>query len=164
MLKLSLTFAFLFCVSLCFGQSSHHLKKDISGNTKQPIWVYKIPQQAPYFCTIYQGILTTDIDSIRIIKKTKSVSLYGKKAKNGAIVLYLKPDVVLIDLDKLLSAHNIPVTEQRLPLFVDSAFTINRLDLYFNPNAVKTVVINTEKKTGMKYISIKTKLGRRDYD
>ena len=88
MIKLSLTFAFLFRVLFCSGQT-YQLDKDTSEFKNQPLYILKLKDQPPLQTT---NILVdvTAIDSISVIKNKLAVKLYGKKGKHGVVEIYLR--------------------------------------------------------------------------
>lgn len=152
MIKLSLTFTFLFGILSCFGQASY-LDKDTSKYKNSPLYILKLPQQAPLL-TASLIINVNDLDSISVKKNPESVKLYGKKAVNGAIVIYLKDRASVVSYDQLLTDFNIAYSDSKLPVFIDSVMTVQANDTYFELEGIKSVKIAKEKSTEMPYISI----------
>lgn len=153
MIKLSLTFAFLFAGLFCFGQTTYKLDKDTSGFKNRPLYVLKLPQQAP-IPTAALIIDVNDIDSISVKKDSESLKLYGKKARSGSIEIHLRDRASIVGYQQLLTDFNIPYANRDLPVFIDSAIAYQPKNTYFEISAVKSVKIAEEKATGMKYIII----------
>jgi len=62
----------------------------------------------------------------------------------------------LINYEQLLKKFNIPNSESKLPVYIDSAIAFQPQKTYFELSAIKTVTTDIEKNTGMIYISILT--------
>jgi hypothetical protein len=155
MLKLSLTFAFLFGVFICYGQKPHKLSKDTSAFKFPMLYVLKLNNQAPMLSSNLL-IDVMAIDSIAVIKEPRSVNLYGEKGKFGVMELHLRPGKPIVNYDQLLVDFNIPYSSSNLPVFIDSAIAYHPKETWYGVAAIKWVRIDTELETGMKYISIRS--------
>src|SRR5438445_13811497 len=101
MIKLSLTFAFLFGMMTCFGKKQFN--KDTSKFKNTPLFIIKVSQLAS-LTTTNAVINPSDIDSINVFKYPFSENLYGNSGNNGVVVIVLKPRIRLINFDDLLAS------------------------------------------------------------
>ncbi|MEO6979219.1 MAG: hypothetical protein ABI113_12600 [Mucilaginibacter sp.] len=153
MIKLSLTFSFLLAALLCSAQENHKLYKDTSHFKNSPLFVLELPLSNPVEAT---GIIAKpeDIESINVFKDSATLKEYGEKAANGLIIIKLKINPKLLTLKQLLVSNQIKDTN--LPVYIDSAIAYKPTEYLFEPAMVKSAKIETEKETGMKYVSITT--------
>ena len=155
MAKLTFTFFFLFVISIAYGQNNYKLNKN--------------PAKYKYICcsinllnlgndsvlTSQSHILNrTSIDSIKLERKKKFIKLYGKKADYGVITIYLTPGTKLFSTGQLLQHFGIQNDDINLPIYIDSTIQKHPTETYFQLSAVRSVKIETEDETNMKYISI----------
>jgi hypothetical protein len=154
MVKLSLTFAFLFAMLICNGQI-YQLKKDTSKYKNWPLYVLKRQLREP-LQTSNLAVNALDIDSVNVIQNPISVQLYGEAGLNGVVEIVLKNNVRLVNYDQILSTFNIAYTYRNLPVFIDSAIAFHPKETYFELPYIKSAKIALETGTGMKYISIRT--------
>lgn len=153
MIKLLLTFCFLFGCLGSYGQTTYQLNKDTSKYKSSPLYVLKRLLKDPLF-TSNLVINNSDIDSVSVIKPPGSVRLYGEKAGNGVVEINLKNRAVLLTYNELLTNFNISYTFSHLPVFIDSAIAHHPKETYFEVTAVKSVKLQNEQSTGLRYISI----------
>lgn len=153
MIKLSLTIFFSFGIVCSYGQTHNELNKDTSHFKNAPLYILQPPLTNQMEAT---GIIIKpeDIESINVFKDSASVKEYGQKAKNGVVFFKTKKVLKTQTLDELLAKFKI--NDKNLPVFIDSVITNNPAMYYFDPEVVKSVSIETEKKTGMRYVSIST--------
>jgi len=87
MLKLPLTFAFLFWVSLCLAQKTYRLNKDTSKNknsffwTKNYLYVIYLPDHAQMPALSMIGINPNNISSINQYKRYCTYKTLRRKSK-----------------------------------------------------------------------------------
>jgi len=162
MLKLPLTFAFLFWVSLCLAQKTYRLNKDTSKNknsffwTKNYLYVICLPDHAQMPALSMIGINPNNISSINQYKDTAHTKRYGERAKNGIAFVVLKKQVKLLTFDQLLTGFHINDPYKSLPLYVDSALFYDPAHLCLEVNQIRFMRIDIEEGTGMKYINLRT--------
>jgi hypothetical protein len=155
MIKLYLTFIFLFAASLCLGQA-HQLDKDTTKYKNTPIYILKTSKRDSVQTSAVSGILPIDIDSITVYKIPGFLPLYGRRAENGVVVIQLKKGVELLNFSQLLNTFNIPASKRNLPAFLDSTIVYQSQNAYFEAAAIKYIKIEQEKGVGTNYISIRT--------
>ena len=98
-----------------------------------------------------------DIDSINVFKNAAAASkMYEESNPNGVVEVVLINKANLINYEQLLKKFNIPNSESKLPVYIDSAIAFQPQKTYFELSAIKTVTTDIEKNTGMIYISILT--------
>ncbi|MCO5949935.1 hypothetical protein [Mucilaginibacter flavidus] len=153
MIKLSLTIFFLFGLVFCYGQANHQLDKDTTRFKNAPLYILQLPLADPLEAS---GIIIKpdNIESINVFKDGANTKEYGKKAINGLIIIKTKKTLKLLSINQLLTLNHIK--NNGLPLFIDSAIANMPGTYYFEKEMVKSVKVETEKETGMKYINIAT--------
>ncbi|MGF7078687.1 hypothetical protein [Mucilaginibacter sp. UYCu711] len=134
------------------------LNKDTSGFAKSPLYVFKVYGDnqeftaAPLLGLIDQNLIA----SMEILKDKTADDMYGAKAKNGVIIITLTQGTEIHPLTYLLDQFNIKPKFRTLPLYINNTLTRSTTDMFYAPNKIKTVTIEKEKGTGMKYVSIIT--------
>ncbi|HEY5326625.1 MAG TPA: hypothetical protein VIJ27_06470 [Mucilaginibacter sp.] len=148
MIKLSLTSAFLFGLSICYGQYRHQLIKDTSGYQHKSFTIIKIDKQPDW--KVYNYVINNgDIDSTKI----DSVDGSGKKDYFFSFIR-LNKGSKLLDINELLTKFHVSTKYYNLPVYIDSAIIYRRENVCFQLSAIKSVKIQKEKYTHLKYISI----------
>lgn len=151
-----ITFFILSGLSICYGQATttYELDKDTSKYLNYPLCVFQISPLKTVRSSGLCCIIPMAIDSISVYKNPEVTKDYGPEAKNGVILVKLKPGIELITLNQLYDKFN--VHEKNLPVFIDSAIVYKPDGLYLQADCIKYAKIEKEKNTGMKYISLLT--------
>jgi len=139
--------------AICFAQTNGQLDKDTAKYKNAPLYILQLPLADPLAAS---GIVIwpADIDSVSVFKDSISRREYGPKAANGVIFISSHKSIKMLLLDQLLTHYHI--TDAGLPVYIDSAIAYKPGAIYFQQAMVKSAKIETEKGTGMKYISICT--------
>jgi hypothetical protein len=153
MIKLSLTISFLFAFAFCYSQQTHSLDKDTTHFKHAPLFVLQLPLADQVEAT---SIIAKpeDIESINVYKDAGILKEYGERAANGLVIIKLNKNLKLLTINQLLASNQIVHTN--LPVYVDSLITNKTGEYLFEPSMVKSVKIQIENGTGMKYVSIAT--------
>ncbi|WP_428327805.1 hypothetical protein [Mucilaginibacter sp.] len=146
MIKLSLTIAFLSVLSICYGQKTYHLNKD-TANYKH--YAFMVTTDDGVTVPIYNYAI--DFGTVESTKKE-----YDKLANDTVIIYKLKPGIRLLNFDQLLKKFNIATKYADAPVYVDSAITYKPQTSYYQLSAVRSIKIQKEEGTHLKYISIIT--------
>lgn len=101
-LRVLLAAALVCSVQFCFAQNTAYVSANsgTSSNEPQPLLVLKIDDVVtPLYPDLYEapalGSINSDwIKSIELIGPVESIALYGDQAKDGAIVLEFKDDLI----------------------------------------------------------------------
>jgi len=83
---------------ICFASSAQDTKVKIKGKSEVNITENSDPSKQPLFVlngkTIKEGEIKdlepSDIHKIEVLKDESAINLYGKKAKNGVVIIYTK--------------------------------------------------------------------------
>ena len=147
---------YLFFTNLAIGQQNA-LNKDTSRFKNNPLFIYTINNQLQQASNMVD-IDPNYIDRIDVNRSHELIDKYGPRAKNGVVSLVIKPgvDVDLINTDQLFDQFKVKKRDRKLPVFLDSAITFEPYRMLFEARKVKTITVNKEDVTGVKYISITT--------
>jgi hypothetical protein len=86
--------------------------------------------------------------------REEALKLYGS---NAVILVKLKPEVELLDLDQLLKRYHILLKYKNLPVFIDKHQLYQPLKMVAVSSAVLSVEIVNDTESNQKLISIVTK-------
>jgi len=155
MLKVIFTFFFLLLMLISYGQKKYKLDKDTSKYQTAVVMLLNIGHDSVLIAR--QHILDhNSIDSTKIERKKRFVDLYGKRADRGVLTIYLTPGTAIFNTNQLLKHFGIQISDMHLPVFIDSAIAAHPDETYFQLSAVRYVRLETEEKTNMRYISIRS--------
>lgn len=99
---------------------------------------------------------TWQLSSSDYIKPNVAIKRYGKKAKNGAVLLTYNKWIEFLNEPDFFERYKITGENTALEMFVDSAIVYRLHTWLYNTNYIRKVSIEVEKETGVKYISILT--------
>jgi TonB-dependent SusC/RagA subfamily outer membrane receptor len=147
------------CSYVTFAQDVK-LNKDSTTSLTAPLYIFKLYADDKEYnaLPIIALIDQKDIASMEILKDKTADELYGSRGKYGVIIITLIKDVEIHEVDQLLNERKIKPRFKKLPIFVNNTLTRKAKEMFYtyNPNKIKSVSVETEKETGMKYISIIT--------
>ena len=145
MVKWSLTTVLLLVASMSYGQYRHQLLKDTSAYINRSFTIIRIDNQPDR--KVYNYIIDTrNIDSIRFDST-------AGKPNNFESFIKLNKKVKLLDISQLLAKYHIE-NYHNLPVYIDSAIVFRPESACFQLSAIKSVKVQKEKDTHLKYISI----------
>ncbi|MDB4922222.1 hypothetical protein [Mucilaginibacter sp.] len=154
MVKILLTFVFLFEGLFCSGQTFNQLNKDTANYKNTPVFVLNTGNKQLNIQTRHPVIDQNDLSAVNVYQKSETTNLILNDDRSGTIYFTFKPGITLIDLPHLLKKFDIAIKGSMLPVFIDSVFDYQPKTMYFQLSAVKSVKIEEEANTRMKYISI----------
>lgn len=138
------------------AQAKYSLDKDTNRYINWPLYIVKIPGKQ----TIEPFYLLTDPSSLVSLKMSKDSTqknIYGKKATYGVITITLKKGTKLLPLAGLLNSFKVSKKDNHLPVFIDSALANHANGIYFTRAEIRSITVDIEKETGMKYINIRSR-------
>ena len=128
-----------------------------------PMIVLLIPGKHPVKFKGYglDSIKTNEIESIDILRGEEANKKYGDDALYGVILIHFKkktnPKMVkLNNIHDFYSKYKINESDQKLALFIDSNLIYHPDHQYFNFSTIKSVKIDTEFVSGIRFISATT--------
>jgi len=132
------------------------LNKDTTQFAKSPLYLVKLDGQANYYTVMPQlGLIEqSDIVQMEILKDKMADEQFHEKGKNGVIIITLKKETDLLTMDQLFDRFNIKKKFKNLPLFLNNNITAKLTDMVFAVKNIKSVSVEKEKGTGLKYLSI----------
>ncbi|WP_101446709.1 hypothetical protein [Pontibacter ramchanderi] len=65
-------------------------------------------------------IAAVHIDSAEVLKKEKAIERFGDKAKDGAVILHVKPTTELATLQDIYTQFRIPADQQNLKVIINN--------------------------------------------
>lgn len=139
-------------VTTSYGQYLDTTSKD----RVQVLYIAKIKNKT-IPCS-YVLVNAKSVKQIEAFKDSAQVELWGEKARNGVIYLYLDPSVRLWSIAQLLKANNIKGNNKRLPLVADYRLVPEKESAYFDPKTVATVGLKKDTVTGEMYINVRSTL------
>jgi len=144
-------------ITYCIAQQGV-LNKDTSKFEKRPLYVLNTEGAAGNMGMQISDIIIDSqyIATVEGCMEGCNVAQYGAKAKNGTILIKLKPDVKLLTLNQLFNKFTIDKKDRKYAVFIDSTIAYHPANIVFQPETIKSVTIDKETNTGIKYISIIT--------
>lgn len=134
------------------------LKRDTSRRSNSKIEIYYSGNNVP----ILKRLFIFDANSVSsesLMPKDDRIAKYG--SQGGVLVIHLKPGVVTVGADELLSMFKVPKESVKLPIFVDYKQVGNSKDLLAIPNAVLKINV-IEDTDGFEFLNVVTKSGEAD--
>lgn len=148
-------------------------KKDTSGTRIVLICKTRIDTSRKPMLLV--GKLITDFDhlvldpiefkSISVLKDSTALSKYGDAAKFGAIIIYPKPRVKLLQVDKILAKYNLSDEDKKLRICINKAIIRNPQMILIEQSQIERLEVTTDThgnnnhdaNTGEKFINIVTR-------
>jgi hypothetical protein len=106
-----------------------------------------------------------EIKSIEVLKDSTAISKYGDAAKFGAIIIYPKPRVKLVRVDKILTKYNLSDEDKKLRICINKTLLRNPQLLLIEQSQIERVEVTTDRQginnqdanPGEKFINIITR-------
>ena len=106
-----------------------------------------------------------EIKSIEVLKDSTAISKYGDAAKFGAIIIYPKPRVKLLRVDKILAKYNLSDEDKKLRICINKTLLRNPQLLLIEQSQIERVEVTTDRQginnqdanSGEKFINIITR-------
>jgi hypothetical protein len=136
------------------------LNKDTTTSLTTPLYIFKLyADDKEYNALPLLALMGPEtIFSMDVLDDKKANELYGSRAKYGVIVITLIKGVEIQEFDKLPNKYKIKNRFRKLPITINYALIRTTKDRYYTStsNNIKSIIVEKEKDTGMKYISIIT--------
>ena len=108
---------------------------------------------------------TKEIKSIEVLKDSTATSKYGDAAKFGVIIIYPKPRVKLLRVDKILAKYNLSDEDKKLRICINKAIIRNPQMILIEQSQIERVEVTTDThgnnnhdaNSGEKFINIITR-------
>ena len=163
----NLLFSLIFGFTLynCSAQQlPRFLTKDtIIDHTALPLFVIIPTNNIPvkYIGYDFSGLMPNDITKIEVLKGNDGVNTYGKAALNGVVVIYIRQKIApsftkLPGLKEFFKEYSIKRKDRKLCFIIDSALVKQPCFHYFDFAIIKSVKIDTEKVSGIRFINVRT--------
>ncbi|MBO9674956.1 MAG: TonB-dependent receptor plug domain-containing protein [Sphingobacteriaceae bacterium] len=106
-----------------------------------PLWVVNDVLMKGDIVSNY--IRPASIESINVLKDASATALYGTSGQNGVVIVKLKKDLQLWNLNEMLKNFGISKKNQDLPVFIDKKELVNRDDFFIVKDIVASVKVIT---------------------
>lgn len=160
MKKIILTYLIIIAGSYISFAQRIKLNKDTTTSLTIPLYIFKLyADNKEYNALPLLALMSPEgIFSMDVLNDKKANELYGSSAKYGVIIITLVKGVELQEFDQLLNKYKIKSRFRKLPITINNQLIRTTTDKYYtaNSNNIKSVSVEKEKDTGMKYISIIT--------
>lgn len=110
------------------------------------------PDNQPYFVLdtfevdlIHLVISHEKIESVDVIKGIEAVSIYGDKAKNGAVIMKSKPGVRLFRITDICRKHNIADADKSLRICINKTVMRKPELILIEEQEILSVEITTDR-------------------
>jgi len=158
MKKLLIIPLFLFAAIKSYGQKLPWFLDRDTVHKAEPLYVWIFPGHKPIIHGQYI-VYPKDIDSLHVYSGNYARKLYGNAAKKGVVIVLCKKDTKIIpltSLDSVLTVYKIGMNDNRLPVYVDSVLAYPINEIYLELNKIKSVKIDTEFVSDIRFINIIT--------
>lgn len=106
-----------------------------------------------------------EIKSIEVLKDSTAISKYGDAAKFGVIIIYPKPRVKFLRVDKILAKYNLSDEDKKLRICINKAIIRNPQMILIEQSQIERVEVTTDiqginnqdANSGEKFINIITR-------
>ena len=106
-----------------------------------------------------------EIKSIEVLKDSTAKSKYGDAAKFGAIIIYPKPRVKFLRIDKILTKYKLSDEDKELRICITKAIIRNPQMILIEQSQIERVEVTTDRQginnhdanSGEKFINIITR-------
>ena len=106
-----------------------------------------------------------EIKSIEVLKDSTALSKYGDAAKFGAIIIYPKPRVKFLRIDKILTKYKLSDEDKELRICINKAIIRNPQMILIEQSQIESVEVTTDRQginnhdanSGEKFINIITR-------
>ena len=106
-----------------------------------------------------------NIEKLNVLKDSSAIAAYGDKGRHGVVLIVLKPNITLSNLDALLNQFKIADADRKLKVCIDKILMKDNAKILIDRSEVSSVEITTdrilnyplEEYTGEKYINIITR-------
>lgn len=126
------------------------------------LYIYYIPGKPPLKLLGYElNLNPNSIREINVTNKNEAMRLYGREGENGVINIYCKKNTKikltkLTNLTEILTKYKIDFKDRKLPVYIDSSFVNHPEIEYYNLSKIKSVKIDTEFVSDIRFINIIT--------
>ena len=105
------------------------------------------------------------IESIDVLKDSTAISKFGDAAKFGVIIIYPKPRVKFLRVDKILKIYNLSNEDKKLRICINKTLLRNPQLLLIEKSQIESVEVTTDRhginihdaNSGEKFINIITR-------
>jgi hypothetical protein len=109
---------------------------------------------------------TKEIKSIEVLKDSTAISKYGDAAKFGVIIIYPKPRVKFLRVDKIFTNYNLSDEDKKLRIRINKAIIRNPQMILIEQSQIEKVEVTTDRQginnqdanPGEKFINIITRI------
>lgn len=109
---------------------------------------------------------TKEIKSISVLNDSTALSKYGDAAKFGAIIIYPKPRVKFLRVDKILTKYKLSNEDKKLSICINKAIIRNPQLILIEQSQIERVEVTTDTQgnnnhdanSGEKFINIITRI------
>jgi hypothetical protein len=109
---------------------------------------------------------TKEIKSIEVLKDSTAISKFGDAAKFGVIIIYPKPRVKFLWVDKILAKYNLSDEDKKLRICINKTLLRNPQLLLIEQSQIERVEVTTDTQgnnnhdanSGEKFINIITRI------
>jgi predicted metal-binding transcription factor (methanogenesis marker protein 9) len=106
-----------------------------------------------------------EFKSISVLKDSTAISKYGDAGKFGVIIIYPKPRVKLLRVDKILTKYNLSDEDKKLRICINKAIIRNPQMILIEQSQIESVEVTTDRQgtnnhdanSGEKFINIITR-------
>jgi hypothetical protein len=136
------------------------LNKDTTTSLTTPLYIFKLyADDKEYNALPLLALMGPEtIFSMDVLTDKKANELYGSRGKYGVIIITLAKGIEVHEFDQLLNKYKIKPRFRKLPITINYALIRTTKYRYYTSTTtnIKSVSVEKEKETGMKYISIIT--------
>ena len=106
------------------------------------------------------------IESIDVLKDSTAISKFGDAAKFGVIIIYPKPRVKFLRVDKILKIYNLSNEDKKLRICINKTLLRNPQLILIEKSQIESVEVTTDRhginihdaNSGEKFINIITRI------